>query len=83
MRQEPPIFYLWMVMSLMVVTGHAVSFFSGRALGQEQVKTGARKVIAKVNGKPIYEDQLKLEVENSLGTYRKYGMKKVGNTLAI
>jgi peptidyl-prolyl cis-trans isomerase C len=36
----------------------------------------AKKVVAKVNGKPIYEEQLKPEVENGLRMLGKYGMRK-------
>jgi peptidyl-prolyl cis-trans isomerase C len=35
-----------------------------------------KKIVAKVNGKPIYEEQLKPHVENDLRVFRKYGMRK-------
>jgi peptidyl-prolyl cis-trans isomerase C len=35
-----------------------------------------RKVVAKVNGKPIFEDQLDADVNKSLKKWKKYGMKQ-------
>lgn len=35
-----------------------------------------KEIAATVNGTPIYEDQLKTEVEQGLASYRRYGMRK-------
>ena len=35
-----------------------------------------RTVVAKVNGKPIFEDQLDADVNKSLKKWKKYGMKQ-------
>ncbi len=40
------------------------------------MRAEARKVVARVNGQPIYEDQLKPELEKSLSALRRYGMRK-------
>ena len=42
---------------------------------EEQSMTDAKKVVARVNGKPIYEERVKPEVENGLRKFRKYGMR--------
>jgi peptidyl-prolyl cis-trans isomerase C len=39
-------------------------------------ETKERQVVAKVNGKPIYEDQLEKDVEKSLKKWKKYGMRQ-------
>ena len=43
---------------------------------QQKEETKERKVVAKVNGKPIYEDQLDADVNKSLKKWKKYGMKQ-------
>ena len=35
-----------------------------------------RKVIARVNGQPIYESQIKPELEKRMAAYKRYGMRK-------
>jgi peptidyl-prolyl cis-trans isomerase C len=46
----------------------------GRAAGQDAADS--RKVIARVNGQPIYEDQLKPELEKNLSAWKRHGMRK-------
>jgi peptidyl-prolyl cis-trans isomerase C len=48
---------------------------------EKKEETKERKLIAKVNGQPIYEDQLTADVNKSLKKWRKYGMKQ--QTLAL
>ena len=43
---------------------------------EKKEETKERKVVAKVNGKPIYEDQLSGDVSKSLKKWKKYGMKQ-------
>ena len=42
----------------------------------EKIPAPSGTVIARVNGKPIYEAQLKPELEATLQKFRKYGMQK-------
>ena len=43
---------------------------------QKKEEKAERKVVAKVNGKPIYEDQLTEDVNKSMKKWKKYGMKQ-------
>ena len=43
---------------------------------QKKEGTQESKVVAKVNGKPIFEDQLNTDVNKSLKKWKKYGMKQ-------
>jgi parvulin-like peptidyl-prolyl isomerase len=43
---------------------------------QKQTEKKKRKVVATVNGNPIYEDQLNPGIQESLQKYKKYGMRK-------
>jgi peptidyl-prolyl cis-trans isomerase C len=43
---------------------------------KKKEETKERKVVAKVNGQPIYEDQLSMDVNKSLKKWKKYGMKQ-------
>lgn len=42
---------------------------------QEQTLPQEKKVLAKVNGKPIYEERLQREVQDGLTKFRKYGAR--------
>ena len=51
-------------------------FVPSRSLrAEEQTVTQGKKVLAKVNGKPIYEERLNPQVQNGLRRFRKYGMR--------
>ena len=54
--------------------------FSPVVTGSSEVKKESepkdKKVVAKVNGQPIFEDQLTPEVNKSLKKWKKYGMKQ-------
>lgn len=53
-----------------------VCFVPSRSLrAQEQSVTQGKKVIAKVNDEPIYEERVKPRVQNNLTKFRKYGMR--------
>lgn len=72
MIQENRVNYLLIFLGLMGVT----CFVASRSLrAEEQSMAEGKKVVAKVNGKPIYEERLKPEVENGLRKFRKYGMR--------
>ena len=66
MTEERNVGYLRFVTSLMFVAGCVAAFSSAHAQAAEQNAAEARKVVARVNGQPIYEDQLKPELEKSL-----------------
>ncbi|MHB8971572.1 MAG: peptidylprolyl isomerase [Pirellulaceae bacterium] len=84
--------YLWLVASLICVAGWMVELTSEYAKAAEQDSAEAKQVaeqaageakqvvdrvvVARINGQPIYEDQLKAETEKNLGALRRYGMKK-------
>jgi peptidyl-prolyl cis-trans isomerase C len=55
---------------------------TARAATAEENDPAARKVIARVNGEPIYEDQIKREVDKNLAALRRYGMPKKDDQLA-
>jgi peptidyl-prolyl cis-trans isomerase C len=76
MRQERKFNYVLMFLGLMSVTGNLVCLFPRISQAEEQSLEEAKKIVAKVNGKPIYEEQLKPQVENGLRVFRKYGMRK-------
>jgi len=76
MREERKVGYLLLFASLMVVASFVVKLSSASAQAAEPSAAEARKVAARVNGEPIYEDQLKPEVEKSLAVFRRYGMRK-------
>ena len=71
-----------MILSLIAVAGYAVGLFPEDLKADEQSPPQAKQVAATVNGKPIYEEQLKPEMESGLGKFRKYGMRKKTPDLA-
>jgi len=62
--------------SLIVVASCVGELSSAGEQAAEPSAAEARKIVAKVNGEPIYEDQLKPQVEKSLAVFRRYGMRK-------
>ena len=64
------------ILRRVVVVGFAAAFLLGTTRAQEEDQAAARKVVAKVNGQPIYEDQLKPTVEKTLKTFRKFGKRQ-------
>ncbi len=76
MRQVHNISYIWLFSCLMAVPGYAVGLLPESTHAIDRKTAAAGKVIARVNGKPIYEDQLNPDVESGLEKFRKYGMRK-------
>ena len=64
--------------SLLAVTSHAAA--AGAAAdgteATEESTQEARNVVARVNGKPIYEDRLDFQVDTALRKYRRHGLRK-------
>jgi peptidyl-prolyl cis-trans isomerase C len=76
MRQGSKLDSLVISLALMGVTGYVVCLSPQSLQAEEQDMAGGKKVVARVNGKPIYEDQLKPGVERKLRVFRKYGMRE-------
>ncbi|MHB8864921.1 MAG: peptidylprolyl isomerase [Pirellulaceae bacterium] len=76
MTKERNVGYLRLATSLIFVAGWIAELSSEGAQTAAQDAAEARKVVARVNGQPIYEDQLKPELEKSLSALRRYGMRK-------
>jgi peptidyl-prolyl cis-trans isomerase C len=76
MRQKNRIAKRFIFLSLLGITVYVLPLSPQSLQAEEQRSSEAKKVVAKVNGKPIYEEQLKPEVEKRLNTFRKYGMRK-------
>ena len=81
MTEERNVGYLRFVACLLFVAGGVAGLASENARTAEQHATEARKVAARVNGQPIYEDQLQPEVEKQLMAFRRYGMRKNDSSL--
>jgi peptidyl-prolyl cis-trans isomerase C len=64
-------------LSLSVISGLGAD----HALATGLTKAEPGKVVARINGTPIYEAQLTPGVETSLMTFRKYGMRKEDSAL--
>jgi peptidyl-prolyl cis-trans isomerase C len=73
---------IFLFLSLLGVTGYFLPISPRSLRAEDQSVAEANKVVAQVNGKPIYEEQLKPEVESSLRKFRKYGMRKEPPDLA-
>jgi peptidyl-prolyl cis-trans isomerase C len=66
----------------MAVPGYAIGHRPESTQVTGQKTAAARKVIARVNGKPIYEDQVNPEVKSGLERFRRYGMRREDPNLA-
>jgi peptidyl-prolyl cis-trans isomerase C len=73
MRQISKICYLTILLNLMALTGYAAALPPQDATAEEPAATEAKTVVARVNGTPIYEEQIKPQVEKTLAGYRRYG----------
>jgi peptidyl-prolyl cis-trans isomerase C len=76
MRQGNRIRYLLISLGLMGVTCYFLLPSPRSLQAEEQSVAEVNRVVAKVNGKPIYEEQLRRDVESGLSTLRKYGMRE-------
>jgi len=66
-----------MIMTLLIFTPWAVTAtVYASADAQKESEKKERKVVATVNGSPVYEDQLEPGVQEGLKKYKKYGMRK-------
>ena len=75
MRERGRVAYLPLAATVMLVAGcvSAPSSESARAAQQRGAET--RKAVARVNGEPIYEDQLQPAVEKSLAQFTRRGAR--------
>ena len=69
------------ILSYLLVIGYFAAVPFGCSDMKKETEVEAKKVVAKVNGKPIYEEQLKPGVENGIRKFRKYGMRKESSDL--
>ena len=76
MRRERKTKYYFMLFSYLIVAVFFASTTTGATDAKKQSETKDRKVVARVNGKPIYEDRLAPEVDKGLKKFKKYGMKQ-------
>jgi peptidyl-prolyl cis-trans isomerase C len=76
MKAERKVGYLRLLTILIVVAGYIAELSCENTPAAEPNAAEARKVFARVNGQPVYEDQLMPEVEKSLGGLRRHGMRK-------
>jgi peptidyl-prolyl cis-trans isomerase C len=60
----------------MGATGYVVCLSPGTLQAEEHSMGETKRVVAKVNGEPIYEEQLEPSVEGGLRNFREYGMRK-------
>ena len=76
MRREKLAVYYCMLLCCFMVT----VCFAGATTSAPEVKKKSeakkRKVVAKVNGKPIYDDQLTPAMDKGLKKFKKYGMRQ-------
>ncbi len=66
----------FILLAFVAVNLITVSTTIAAAEGDKKEETKERKVVAKVNGQPIYEDQLSGDVNKRLKKWKKYGMKQ-------
>ena len=73
MRRKGETGYYFMLLSCFAVTLCFASTDTATPDAKNQSKANYRKVVARVNGKPIYEDQLASGVKKELKRFKKYG----------
>ena len=74
-RQRKISYHLIVITVLLGVLGFTPGF-TGSTEVTKETEPKAKKVVARVNGQPIFEDQLNPGVEQSLKKWKKYGMKR-------
>jgi peptidyl-prolyl cis-trans isomerase C len=82
MTRERNVTFLPFVAGLLLVVGCGAVSAAGPRQAADHSAGEPRKVAALVNGEPIYEDQVKPEVEKQLMSFRRYGMRGDGGTMA-
>jgi peptidyl-prolyl cis-trans isomerase C len=65
-----------MFLGIICAIGHPVLLSPGTSQAEEQRMGETKKVVAKVNGKPIYAEQLEPSVESGLRRFRAHGMRR-------
>jgi peptidyl-prolyl cis-trans isomerase C len=75
MREEGWFGYLRLVASVMLVAGCVTEPPSDDTRAAEHGAAEAREVAARVNGEPIYEDQLQRAVQRDLAQFARYGAR--------
>jgi peptidyl-prolyl cis-trans isomerase C len=75
MRERARVGYLRLVASAALVAGCVGGHPSENGLAAEQGGAEARTVVARVNGEPIYEDQLQPAVEKNLAQFARHGAR--------
>ncbi len=68
--------YISLVLCLLAISGHSVGQIPPDAQAMDQETAALGKVIARVNGVPIYEALVNPDMESNLAKYRKYGMQE-------
>lgn len=76
MREKVRVGYLRLAATVMLVAGCVGQPPSENARVAEQSEAEARRVAARVNGEPIYEDQLEAAVQKSLVQFTRHGARK-------
>ena len=71
MRRKGETSYYFMLLSCLAVTLCFASTGTATPDAKNQSKANDRKVVARVNGKPIYEDQLASGVKKELKRFKK------------
>lgn len=76
MRREKLAVYYCILLCCFMVTVCFAGTTTSIKEAKKQSEVKERKVVARVNGKPVYEDQLTPEVKKGLKKFKKYGMRK-------
>ena len=76
MKKRPHATFNCMILTLLFFTFSALTLTVYAADPQQPPATKERKVVATVNGSPLFEDQLEPGVQEGLKKYKKYGMRK-------
>jgi len=82
MKREKSINYLPLFSGLIALTCSVLCLSPRSSPAEEQRIAEAKVVAAKVNGKPIYEEQLQPAVESGLRKFEKRGMRETTPDLA-
>ena len=76
MREERKVGYSRLLAALTLVAGCVVQFSSAGSLAAERNGAESRRVVARVNGQPIYYDQLQPRIKKSQQALLHYGIRK-------
>ena len=76
MRRGKIVSYYCILLSCLMVTVCFAGTTTSIQKAKKQSEIKERKVVARVNGNPVYEDRLTPEVEKGVKKFKKYGMRK-------